>query len=174
MFRRARPFFAVLAIVVSVAAVAASGDDNKAEKVNGDGKTSGSASTTYKVGDEVKLGDWTVKVYGVANPQQPVNQFSQPKPGTKWIGVDAEVKNLSKDPATVSSLACFKVHDSANHDYDEEITSGVTPQAPDGQIEPGGAKRGVLVYEVPQDATGLQLRFNCDLFDSGQAIIELG
>lgn len=163
--------------MVAAGAVVASGSSTTASKVGGNSKTSSGstkAGANYAVGDEVKLGDWTVKVYAVANPQAPGNQFSQPKAGTKWIGVDTEVKNLSTKPATVSSLACFKLHDAANHDFDENITSGVTPQAPDGQIEPSGAKRGIIVFEVPQDATGLQLRFNCDLFNSGQAIINLG
>lgn len=121
----------------------------------------------------MKLGDWTVKVNGVADPQAPANEFSTPAAGNRWVGVDAEVTNGSADPATVSSLACFKLHDSANREYSETIASGITPAAPDGQIEPGGAKRGTLVFEVPQDATGLQLRFNCDLLDTGQVIIDL-
>jgi Telomeric repeat-binding factor 2. len=165
-----------LAVVVAAGAVVASGSSNTASKVNGGSKTSSGstkAATAYAVGDEVKLGDWTVKVYAVANPQAPVNQFSQPTAGNKWVGVDTEVKNLSSKPETVSSLLCFDVTDSANRKYDVNITSGVTPGAPDGEVAPNSALRGIAVFEVPADATGLKLNFKCDLLSSGTATINL-
>lgn len=181
--RRLRGVIALLAIVVATGAVLASGSTNKAEKVNGSGSSSsvpgstppssGGASVPFKVGDEVKLGDWTVKVWGVADPQAAVNEFSKPAAGTRWVGVDTEVKNLSNDPASVSSILCFKVQDSANREYTEDIATGIKPNPPDGEVAPGAAKRGTIVFEVPADATGLKLNFKCELFSSGTATIQL-
>lgn len=173
MSRKLRAVLAALAIVVAAGAVVASGSDNKASKVDSSGNTTGGSATTYKVGDEVKLGDWTVKAWGVNNPQAAPNQFSQPTAGTKWVGVDTEVKNLSSKPETVSSVLCFDVTDSANRKYNVNIASGVTPGAPDGEVAPNGALRGIAVFEVPADAAGLKLNFKCDLLSSGTATIQL-
>jgi hypothetical protein len=131
------------------------------------------ADEVAKVGDEVKLGDWTVKVFSVQDPQKPANEFFKPAKGNRWVGVDAEVKNLSKDPANVSSLLCFKVKDSANREYSEAIMTGITPGPPEGEVDAGGAKRGTLVFEVPQDATGLEFRFKCAAFSPGTARVRL-
>lgn len=181
--QRLRGLVALLAIVVAAGAVLASGSTNKAEKVNGNGSSSsvpgstppssGGASAPFKVGDEVKLGDWTVKVWGVADPQAAVNQYAKPTAGSRWVGLDAEVRNLSSDPANVSSILCFKVQDSANREYTEDIATGIKPEPPDGEVAPGAAKRGTIVFEVPAEATGLKLNFKCELFSSGTATIQL-
>lgn len=174
MSGRFRAVLVALVIVVAAGAVIASGEDNKAEKVNSrDSDTTTPAGTPYAVGDEVKLGDWTVKVWGVNNPQAAPNEFSQPTAGTKWVGVDTEVKNLSTDPETVSSILCFDVTDSANRKYDVNIVSGVTPGPPDGEVAPSAGLRGIAVFEVPADAAGLKLNFKCDLLSTGTATIQL-
>lgn len=174
MSKRLRAVLAALAVVVAAGAVVASGSDNKASKVDSSGSTTpGDSASTYKVGDEVKLGDWTVKAWGVNNPQAAPNQFSQPTAGTKWVGVDTEVKNLSSKPETVSSVLCFDVTDSANRKYNVNITSGVAPAAPDGEVAPNGALRGIAVFEIPADAAGLKLNFKCDLLSTGTATIQL-
>ncbi len=167
---------ASLSIVAVVAVLSASGSENKATKV-GDTKSSGSkttpAATIFKVGDVVKLGSWSVKVWAVKDPQPAVNEFSKPSAGNRWVAADVEVTNLSKKADSVSSLMCFKAHDSLNHDYSVDLGNGITPDAPDGDVEAGGAKRGMLVFEVPTTAKGLQLRFSCDLLSNGSAIIAL-
>lgn len=164
----------MLAVVVAAGAVVASGGDNKATKTNSDGSSDTSKTAeTFKVGDEVKLGDWSVKVWGVTDPLAPTNEFAKPKDGFRWVSLDTEVKNLSSDPAAVSSLLCFKVQDSVNREYTEDIASGVQPGPPDGEVAPNAAKRGNVVFEVPVDATGLKLNFKCDLFSSGTATVQL-
>jgi hypothetical protein len=165
---------AVVAFVIGAAAlaVAASGDSNTATKVGGSDSGSSEAGQVYNVGDEVKLGDWTVKVYGVTDPAQPDNEFDTVSPGSRWVALDTEVKNLSSSPQAVSSLACFELQDSENKTYTEELTS-VGAQAPDGEVAPNGAKRGNIVFEVPSAATGLKLNFKCDLLSSGSATIQI-
>ena len=166
-----------LVIVVAAGAVIASGSSNTASKVNNGSTKTPSGSTTaptaFKVGDEVKLGDWTVKVWAVTDPYTSTNQFLKPQAGFRWVSLDTEVKNAGKDSKAVSSLLCFKVQDATNREYDESITSGVNPGPPDGDIPAGQSKRGNVVFEVPTLATGLKLNFKCDLFSSGQATIAL-
>lgn len=178
MSARLRAVLGVVVIAAASVAVIASGSDNKAEKVDSGGNadsstTGGNSPTTFKVGDEVKLGDWTVKVWGVQDPYTSTNQFAQPTPGGRFVLLDTEVKNTGNDAKSVSSLLCFKVQDSANREYTEDIASGAQPGPPDGEVPPGQAKRGNVVFDIPADATGLKLNFKCDLLDSGTATIQL-
>ncbi|MFN8034852.1 MAG: DUF4352 domain-containing protein [Acidimicrobiia bacterium] len=172
MRRNIRMLLSVLVTTAAVLAVLASGSTNKAEKVSGGG-SKGSTRSSFKVGDEVKLGDWTVKAHAFNDPQTSPNQFSKPAAGNRWVSADVEVKNHSKKPQTVSSLACFKIQDDANRGYDETIAAGVTPGPPDGEVAPGAALRGLITFEVPADAKGFGLHFKCDLFSSGTAVIKL-
>lgn len=45
------------------------------------------------------------------------------------------------------------------------------PRTPDGEVAPGQTIRGTIVIDVPQSATGLQMKFKCDLFSSGSTTI---
>lgn len=130
-------------------------------------------SNTFAVGDLIELGDWRLQVHGVA-PVESTNQFLTPAPGTRWVGVDVEVVNEGSETAHVSSILCFTIQDSTNRSYQQTLANAGGAAPPDGAIPAGGAKRGTIVYEVPLDATGLQLHFNCDLFGTGVAVVNLG
>jgi hypothetical protein len=169
--RRVRVGAAIALITIAVAASLASGENNKATKANSSGGAS-AATQTFKVGDEVKLGDWRVKVWGVQDPLPPPSEFEQPAAGNRYVAVDTEVFNDSKTPQSVSSIACFELQDAANKSYNMTIVTGA-PNPPDGEIAPGQSRRGTLVYEVPTTSTGLKLVFKCDLFSTGSAVISL-
>ncbi len=166
--RIARSVVGVGAVVV---ALCASGGTNHAEKVH----TGAAAPAAFRIGDEVRLGTWSVKVYAVHDPQPqpPGVQIVVPRPGRRWVGVDVEVKNLGSEPDYVSALGCFSVRDAQHHDGDEVLWSGVRPGPPDGEVEPNDARRGVLVFDVPRTARGLRLRFECEPFSTGAAFIAL-
>jgi hypothetical protein len=165
---------------MGLAALATIGESNSntATKTESGTGASGAVTTspdvpsTFHVGDTIKLGDWEVIVHGVTDPLESTNQYLKPKAGNRWVGVDTEVKNNSGKPAMVSSLVCFELQDDKNQSYSITIT-GANAASLDGEADPGGARRGTLSYEVPQDATGLKLRFKCDLFSSGSATISL-
>lgn len=167
---------AVAIAVISIVALAASGGSNEATKV-GEGASgaseSGSSESgggTFNVGDTVALGDWAVTVNGVTDPFTSSNQFDTPQ--GRYVGVDTTVANNSDSPATVSSLMCFELRDSTGRTYNQALVAG-GGAAPDGEVDPGGVLRGDLYYDVPTDVSGLQLRFKCDLFSSGSAVINL-
>jgi hypothetical protein len=141
------------------------------------GANGGQAPTTtapevFTVGDEVKLGDWTVVVTTVTDPWISTNTFDKPK--GRYVAIDTTVKNLSATPQTVSSLMCFELRDATGRSFNKALVGGNDAKAPDGEVDPNGMLRGTLVFDVPADATGLSLRFKCDLFESGSATINLG
>ncbi len=177
--------------VLAIGALAASGETNQASKVGsagtvvaasssgGGGSGTGGAGggspvapgTPFKVGDEVKLGDWSATVQSATDPFVSTNSFDRAK--GRFVAVDLTVRNLSAQPASVSSLLCFELQDSTGRSFSEALVVGSGAKAPDGEVDPGGQRRGSIVYDVPVDATGLQLRFKCDLFSSGSAVIAL-
>lgn len=173
---RLRSLAALAAILIAVIAAAAStSDENTAKKVDGEtGETSdATGDEVFKVGDKVELGDWQIVVHAVTDPVVPTNEFITPDEGNRWVTVDTEVFNQSSEPSSVSSILCFELQDSENRNYDITITSESTTASLDGEVDAGASRRGDLSFEVPEAATGLKLRFKCELFSSGTATIEL-
>jgi hypothetical protein len=95
-----------------------------------------------------------VTVYGVQDPWSSSNQFETPKTGNRYVRVDVQVRNTKSSQQTWSSLAGFKVLDSANRSYTEAIVTD-QPGPPEGQVAGGQAVRGFVTFEVPTATTGL-------------------
>lgn len=175
-----RALAGAVVLVAVVGVTVGSGDSNDAAKVS-DSSASSEASTgdsapaakTFKVGDTVKLGDWQIKVNKFTDPLKPSNDFLKPEKGMRWVRVDATVTNNSKEPQTVSSLACFDVRDSESQKFTVTLTGDSKAQL-DGEIAPGEKLRGVVDFEVEKAAKGLVLHFKCDFLSSGTAQIKLG
>lgn len=171
-----RRIAAIAVAALGVVALAASAESNEATRVE-DGSASSSQSEsssgggeTFSVGDIVALGDWAVTVNSVTDPFVSPNEFDTPN--GRYVAVDATVTNNGTSSETVSSLLCFELRDATGRTYNQSlVVGGGSP--PDGEVDPGGLIRGDLHYDVPVDVTGLQLRFKCDLFSSGSAVINL-
>ncbi|MFM9378154.1 DUF4352 domain-containing protein [Gordonia sp. VNK21] len=157
------------AAALALGATIASGEENEAKKV--DGGPASAQTADFAVGDTVELGDWQVKVNQVTDPYLPGNEFISPSPGERYVRVDAQVTNRSDSPQTVSSVMCFSLRDNDNRSHDITITDGGSTI--DGEVPAGGTLRGDLDFEIPEQATDLQLQFKCDLFGSGSALIDL-
>lgn len=144
-------------------------------KVGSDGNAGGDSSKpkTFKVGDTIQIGDLRLIVRKVVNPMPPVNEFSKPEAGNKFVAVDMEVKNVGKKPEHFSILLSAKIKNAANQAFDIDITSGKEPGPPDGEIAPGDGLRGWAVFSVPNKKEKYRLIFEADLFASGQAIVQL-
>jgi len=178
---RTRKGLGVVALGVALfATLGETTKENRASKVESNDTLPSASSGTvvetpvFQVGDEVKLGDWRVKVHGVTDPLVSTNEFFEPKPGFRYIAIDTEVTNTTARPQTVSSLLCFELQDDKNQSYDQAITGDTSVKSPDGEVDARSSRRGVLTYEVPETVTALKLRFKCELFSRGSAIIELG
>lgn len=135
--------------------------------------TTTTAPSRYKVGDVIQADTWQVVAHGVNDPQASPNpSFDKPKAGNRRIGIDFEVKNIGSKNRTFSYLLQLELQDADNHNYNGAFTT-VEPKAPDGDIEPGGSRRGIVVFEVPQAEHGFTLRFNASGFGTA-TIIDLG
>lgn len=180
--RHLRPIVAAVVGGLAVVALVASAEDNEATLVpanNGDvevteGTDSGSDTPTvqrFAVGDTVALGDWEVTVNSVVDPWSSPEEFDMAPTG-RYVEVDVTVTNNSNSAETVSSLLCFELRDTDGRSVSQEfVLGGGTP--PDGEVDPGGRLSGNLYFDVPEGVSDLELRFSCDLFARGSAVIAL-
>ncbi|HEX5365949.1 MAG TPA: DUF4352 domain-containing protein [Acidimicrobiales bacterium] len=174
--RRGARMAAVAAVTAALVLATASTDESEPARVEDGGTTTtGARPEVFAVGDLVELGDWQVRVHGVTDPVRPAAEsIVTPAPGHRWVAVDTEVTNTGAEPQDVSSLLCFEVLDEQDRSYTLTVTGEPGSSPPDGEVAAGGSRRGTLTYEVPADAAGLRLTFQCDLLSTGSATIALG
>lgn len=180
-----------LAMVAALGALIASGHSDDATLVDADPLVATGEATTadddgnaateqasvetsvFAIGDRVALGDWELIVHSVTDPLDATDAIVAPDEGNRWVAVDVEVFYNGAEPQSVSSLLCFEIQDSENRTHDQSIFADGNFGTIDGEIAPGTARRGGIVYEVPDTATGFRLNFKCDLFSSGSATVQL-
>lgn len=171
--KKARPLFALMALILAVGTLVASGEENEAKKAGDKSEEGSGPAEEFVVGDDVELGKWVVKVHEFVDPVEvDPESFMVPDEGKRRVKVDAEVTNNGDKPATVSSLMCFELKDGENKTYSQTIGDSDVGSI-DGEVAPGDAIRGEVEYDVPADASDFVLNFSCDLLSSGSAKIKL-
>ena len=170
-----------LVLVIGVAAVAGGGADEAddadapaasqpaGEGAPGEAAPVGSSAgdqEVYAIGQWAHTGDFDVTVHQVQDPYAPSNQFETPQPGHRFVAVEVEVRNTADDARTISTLLGAEVTDSMNRPWHVALAGTDLPQL-DGDVPPGGARRGWMVFEVAEDSTGLLLRIKGNLTATG-------
>ncbi|MDR9756308.1 MAG: DUF4352 domain-containing protein [Thermoanaerobacterales bacterium] len=125
---------------------------------------------TFKIGERVEMGELVITVNSVNDSQG--SEFLKPAAGHVYKIVDCTIENLSDEAEVISSLMMFKMADSKGYNYNVTIADSSKPSL-DGELGPGRKMRGEIAFEVPTDATGLELIFEPDFLGFGQAIFKL-
>jgi hypothetical protein len=128
--------------------------------------TTASKAGIHHIGETATTSGWEVTVYGLKDPWTSTNQFDTPRAGNRYVEVDVQVRNTKSSQQLFSSLASFKLFDSANRAYDEAITVD-QPGPPEGEIPGGQAVRGFVTFQVPTTATGLTFQVQGSFTASG-------
>ncbi len=150
-----------LAIVIAVVIVLAqTGKDGSAGTT-----TAPPASKPFAIGATAPTDQFDVTVYGYKDPQPP-GQFLQPSAGTHYVSVDVQLANRGSAQQNFSSLLQIHLLDGSNRQYDPTFGE-VTPPAPDGEIPPDQAIRGLALFEIPNGVTGLRVRVQGSLTAGG-------
>jgi hypothetical protein len=158
-------------ILTCVFFVLAGCNDVDPEKVE-DGSTVTAATEvkTFKIGDSVKAGNLIFTVNSTRTDAG--GEFIKPDDGKIYYIVDVTVENTGDESENVSSMLMFKLIDSDGYNY--SVTFGPETQGQvDGEIAAGRKLRGELVFEIPEDAEGLELEIDPTIFGSGKIIVEL-
>lgn len=120
----------------------------------------------FAVGQTAHTGGFDVTLHAVTDPFMPTSQFERPQTNNRYVAVEVEATNTGDDTETLSTLLGAEVIDSQNRHWNIAMTGTDLPRL-DGQVPPGEARRGWIVFEVAHDATDLQLRIKGNLTATG-------
>lgn len=105
-----------------------------------------------------------------------LNEYYEAESGNEFAVVSLALKNTSGEYVTVSNLLQTRLRDDDNYAYAPTFASNDAATFTDGQFAPGEVERGGIPFEIPTDASGLELLFDIDgdLFGGiNMAIIDL-
>jgi hypothetical protein len=132
------------------------------------------AVQSFTIGDIIHTqewgDDWTLTVHSV---QYPTGEPWRPKEGNKFVMLELELVNVSDEAQILSSISAYGLKDAENREYDNWITSAAPGEEPAGNFAPGEAKRGPVVFQVPQDAGGFVFVFEPSTFGSERVFVTL-
>jgi hypothetical protein len=142
--------------------------NNNAQSSSSSNTTSSSASTppkSGKIGDTLKTSSWSITLKDASVDTSPPDGESPSKSGYVFLLVDISAKNLSSKTQEMSSIADFKLTDTAGQGYDPGI-DGNAKASPDGKVSAGQPVAGTLVYEVPSNIKKFHLEYTPDLMNN--------
>ncbi len=166
---RVRKAVVAAGLAVTMAVLGACGGDDSDE---GDAAEGPVATEVHKIGEVVKLGNVDVVVHGIKDPFDYGNAAVKAAPGTRQVAVEVEVKNNSDTRQVFSPFSQFELKDSTNKSF---IAIAMPRNIPlyGGEAPPGTAKRGLVVYQIPEASTGLQITFQNPTVTEGSVTYNL-
>lgn len=173
----------IIAVVLLIAVVAATGDSDEPKKVDsnlpaqtqqgGSQETENTAkeeSNAFALGETAELRDITVSMVSVT--ESTGSTFNTPTEGNVFVLCEFEIANNSDKEITVSSMMSFEAY---CDDYTCTYSLGALMEKGnknqlDGTVAAGKKFNGVIGYEVPADWQELEVHFTPD-FWSGKDIV---
>lgn len=152
------------ALAVALFVVGACGGEGSVEDAD---RAVDPAAVVHRVGEPVRHGDLEVIVHGVRDPFDAGNPVVKAPPGSRQVAVEVEVKNLSKSAQVFSPFAQFEMRDSTNTAFRPTPLPRNVPAFNGGDAPPGTAQRGLLAFNVPEAASGLQIVFQNPVVEEG-------
>lgn len=138
--------------------VASTEDKTVAEKA----KEANMTVHIQKIGDELTLSSLTLKVNNVEETQTLSSDYSTPKTakeGTKFVIVDLTVKNITNSAFTFFPNDGIIITDTQKREYKayDNAIGSVKNYLNVRELSPSIVETGVVVYELPNDATSYSL-----------------
>jgi hypothetical protein len=115
------------------------------------------ATQEYGLNQPIALDGGTMTAVGFRNNYVPDNQFDRPANGSRYVATEIAVTNTGSEQRSISGFWQFELADSIGRNYDSTFATGLNSLS--GSIAPGETRRGWIVFEVPNDANGLRLKF---------------
>jgi hypothetical protein len=149
-------------------------DEDAAEEDTADEAADDSAEdapAAYGLGDAVPTGDWEITVADVETGVSEVgDQYLNSTAQGQYILVDVEVKNTGSEPSYFFEDNVKLLDDAGNTYATDSEASLYTTESGDvfllEEINPGNTASGVLVFDVPADASPNVLEFQGGIFDT--------
>jgi len=131
------------------------------------------SSTTNSASPSPSPADVNVTATTVQSPQQFSNNTLTPRAGDKYVQYNATFTNINAPSTQISDWYSFQLLDSSKNVYSVEQLiqqKYLTTTFPSGYTvtQPGDKVSGNLIYEVPQNATIVALRYSNYLSSSNK------
>lgn len=132
-------------------------EDTKEEIIEEEQAKELSIPENYYCGDEISFYEastgspiCSLIVHSIENFTEYDSEWEAPDAGMRYISIDVEVKNISKD---VQSYHCwnYAIRDADNYVYDEFASGEKEPQLSSGDFSPGDIVRGWITIQLPED-----------------------
>ncbi|KND48120.1 MAG: hypothetical protein AB201_00800 [Parcubacteria bacterium C7867-006] len=165
-------------IVVIVLAVIGSNGNTSPQKVGENTSTSNKVvekSTTFKVGDQIKLGNSIVTVNKVEYSQG--GQYTKPAEGNEWVNLNVTIENTGSSQQYVTTLGQMFIRDAEKNSYQVAVTNKAMENPGfglDGSVIAQSKRTGWVGFEIKKGATGLQFQYNGSMFGGKSALVDLG
>ncbi|MFA5866871.1 MAG: DUF4352 domain-containing protein [Actinomycetota bacterium] len=114
--------------------------------------------TTFKVGDQIKLGDRVLTVEAPVRNVTDPDGYLNPDEGKEWVTIAVTIENKGSEAVSFNPYD-FKMQDSSGTRLNIAFVPSVQNQLHSGEVAPGGKTAGVLPFQVPASDTGLKLVF---------------
>ncbi|GBD17308.1 hypothetical protein HRbin26_02228 [bacterium HR26] len=120
---------------------------------------------------EVTSGDQTYRVtlVKIVDGATSSNMFQVPAEGKKYLLFQVLVENAGTSALHLIGTE-WALRDKNNFDYDPVFApvGFAEGEALAGEVGPGGKQQGIVVFEIPQDAQPLFLKFDPNMFTPGE------
>lgn len=112
---------------------------------------------------------YRVTVMAIVDGATSSNMFVQPKEGHKFWLVQVQFENAGTSSTILTSTE-WALRTQDGFDYEPEImaTGFAEGEILSGEVGPGGRKQGIVVFQIPQDAQPLFLKFDPNPFTSAE------
>jgi hypothetical protein len=168
-------------IVVVVIFIVIGSSSNTPTKVGSTGSTTAGSqsasnqSTTFKVGDQVKIGDSYITVNKVDVTHG--GEFSQPSSGNEFVSLNITIQNTSNTSQYVTTLGQMFIKDAGGNSYQvtsTDVTMQNMSEDLDGTVIANSKRTGWVGFEVPAKDTGLQFQYMASEFGGNTVSVDLG
>ena len=168
--------------IVLIIIIAAAGGGSSSDSSDGSSSDNGSNSateTTYGLTEEASAGDLAFTANSITKKTTIGSSYSAKtsQSGT-YLLINVTVENNGNETITIDS-SLFSLTDSEGREFTHS-NEGQTALIMSGsnnfflkQVQPGLSSTGDVVFEIPTDATGLQLTVKPSIFSGKKATINL-
>ncbi len=172
-------FGVFIVLIIVIAAVSGGKSSTSGNDSTGSDTGSNAAAADFKLKEDAAAGDLHFMVNSMTRQKSVGSGYSLKKSQTgTYVILDVSVTNESKDTVTIDS-SFFNLSDSEGRKFTNS-TDGQTALMLSGgdnfflkQVQPGLGVKGSVVFEIPENATGLKLTVQSGIFGTEKATIDL-
>lgn len=124
------------------------------------------------IGEEVRVGDYSLTAISVVRPYTVENSFMQPDDGKEYIEVKVKIVNNSSSSQSYSDYD-FKLRNSTGVEAFTSFVEDTSDRLSSASLAPGGNVTGTIVFEVEKSETNLILIYRPGYFSDSTAEITL-